>query len=353
MPTPMPSPALQRLYDRDVVQGMVPKTFLRVLADYLRHQGVAPDLLMPPEALREDPQQLGRYPAEDFCQILLRVAEHLNDPLLGLRLGQTIQPGHLGALGYVMLACENLGAALLRIQRYHRLLHDINPIQHHLEGDAMALQWGVARGRPGALFDETGITAIVQFGSALCGRPLGLRAVDFVNPPPTQPQPFVDYFGCPVRWSQPVTRLVIPLANLQMPLQQPDPVLRGLMEAQVDVALAHLPESGDLADMTQRVVANLARHGMPELEQVAAELRLSPRVFYRRLADQGMNFRQLRDSSLQQMAESYLLDGRLSLADVSLLLGYTEQSAFARAFKRWTGTSPLQWRRARCAGEQT
>ena len=100
-------------------------------------------------------------------------------------------------------------------------------------------------------------------------------------------------------------------------------------------------------------VANLARHGMPELEQVAAELRLSPRVFYRRLADQGMNFRQLRDSSLQQMAESYLLDGRLSLADVSLLLGYTEQSAFARAFKRWTGTSPLQWRRARCAGEQT
>ena len=90
-----------------------------------------------------------------------------------------------------------------------------------------------------------------------------------------------------------------------------------------------------------------------ELEQVAAELRLSPRVFYRRLADQGMNFRQLRDSSLQQMAESYLLDGRLSLADVSLLLGYTEQSAFARAFKRWTGTSPLQWRRARCAGEQT
>jgi AraC-like DNA-binding protein len=347
MLTTRTSAALQRFHIRDEVQGMVPSTFLRLLAEHLMAQGVDPALLMPKDALRHDALQSSRYPAEAFCQLLLRTAEHLDDPLLGLHLGQRIQPSHMGALGYVLLACENLGAALMRIQRYHRLLNDINPIEHDIEGDAVVLRWGVARGRPGALFDEAGITAIVQFARALSGMHLLPLAVDFVNPPPSRPKPFHDYYGCAVRWNQPATRLAIPMLSLQVPLQQPDPVLRRLMEAQVDTALACLPEVGDLAEMTRRVVANLARNGMPELEQVAAELRLSPRVFYRRLAAQGLNFRQLRESSLQQMAMSYLLDARLSLADVSQLLGYTEQSAFARAFKRWTKVSPLQWRLGR------
>lgn len=339
-----PSPDFHRLHVRDAIQGMVPQTFLKVLAEHLQRQGVEPTSVMPAEALRWGLQHLGRYPAEAYCQLLLRAAERLNDPLLGLHLGQSIQPAHLGALGYVLLACENLGAALLRIQRYHRLLHDINPIQHHVEGDSMVLQWGVARGKPGALFDETGITAIVQFARSLCGRRLPVRGVDFVNPPPRQTQPFVDHFGCTVRWGQPVTRLVIPLQSLQTPLHQPDPVLLGLMEEQVEAALAHLPDSGDLIELTRRVVRQLARHGVPELEQVAAELRLSPRVFYRRLAERGQQFRQLRDQALRELAELHLADARLTLADVSELLGYTEQSAFSRAFKRWSGQSPMSWR---------
>lgn len=340
----------RRLRDRDVVQGMVPQAFLRVLAEHLQRHGVAPDSIMPPEALQAalgpSQPQLDRHPAEAWCQLLLKAAERLDDPLLGLHLGQAILPAHLGALGYVLLACENLGAALLRIQRYHRLLHDINPIEHHVEGDCMVLQWGISRGRPGALFDETGIAAFVQFARGLCGQKLPVRAVDFVNPPPRLTQPFTDHFGCPVRWGQPFTRLVIPLASLQTPLRQPDPVLLGLMETQVDAALAHLPDTGDLLDLTRRVVRQMARHGMPELEAVAAQLQLSPRVFYRRLAERGVQFRQLRDQALRELAEVHLADARLSLADVGALLGYTEQSAFSRAFRRWSGVTPMAWRKA-------
>ena len=350
MDVELPSPEFQRLQVRDTVQGMVPLTFLRLLAEHLSSQGVAPASLMPPEALQPGPHPLGRYPAEAYCQLLWRAAVRLGDPLLGLHLGQAIRPAHLGALAYVLQACENLGSALLRIQRYHRLLHDINPIQHHTEGDAMVLQWGVARGKPGALFDEAGITAIVQFARGLCGQALPVRAVDFVNPAPRHTQAFVDHFGCPVRWAQPFTRLVIPMASLQMPLLQPDPVLLGLMEAQVDVALSHLPEAGDLLDLTRQVVRQMAPAGMPELEQVAAELRLTPRVFYRRLAERGLQFRQLRDDALCELAEQHLRDPRLSLAEVSALLGYTEQSAFSRAFKRWRGQTPLAWRQGQPAG---
>lgn len=339
------TPALPaRLYERDAIQGMVPLSFLRVLADYLQSKGVPPHDVIPRRFSLGATQHFGRMPAEAYCSLLISAAERLHDPLLGLHLGQFMQPSQLGALGYVLLACENLGAALMRIQRYHRLVHDINPIEHELSDGQLILRWGVAHGKPGALFDEVGITGIVQFGRDLCGQTLALHAVDFVNPPPPDIRPYTAYFGCPVRFGQPVTRLVIPVSALAAPLRQPDPTLLKLMEAQVDTAMAELPQAGDLAETTRRVVAHLAPQGMPELEQVAHELRLSPRVFYRRLAEQGLNFRELREAALQQVAEMHLRDQRLTLAEVSALLGYAEQSAFSRAFKRWTGMAPLQWR---------
>lgn len=343
--TPPSSPPLPlRLYERDAVQGMVPLTLVKVLGEHLASRGIDPLELIPAELLHRDARVLGRYPAEDYCRLLIRAAERLQDPLLGLHLGQALQPTHLGALGYVLAACENLGAAMMRIQRYHRLVHDLNPVEHGVVDDQLELRWGIARGKPGALFDEAGITSIVQFGRSLCGQSLSLTAVDFVNPPPADDTAYTRYFGCPVRFGQPLTRLVIPLASLAAPLRQPDPTLLRLMEEQVDAAMSQLPDAGDLPDMVQRVIGHLAPHGIPELEQVARELRLSPRVFYRRLAEQGLSFRDLREAALRRLAELHLNDPRLTLADVGMLVGYSEQSAFCRAFKRWAGITPQQWR---------
>lgn len=345
---PLPRNVTERLQARDTVHGMVPLTLVRVLALHLESRGVPPsDVLGAPMARRlasRDEQHFSRLPAEDYCRLLLRAAERLQDPLLGLHLGQAIQPAHLGALGYVLLACENLGAALARIQRYHRLVNDINPIEPRVTGDQLELRWGAAHGRTGALYDEAGITGIVQIGRDLCGQPLQVSALDFINPPPRDVRPYERYFGCKVRFGQPVTRLVLPLHSLAAPLRQPDPTLLRLMEQQVDAAMAHLPEAGDLAEMTRRVIAHLAPQGLPGLERVAQELRLSPRVFYRRLAAQDMNFRDLREGALRQVAEMHLRDGRLTLAEVAGLLGYSEQSAFSRAFRRWSGVSPQAWR---------
>lgn len=335
-----------RLYDRDAVQGMVPLTLVRVLSQYLQSKGVAPSDILPPDLALDGGDKLARFSAEAYCQLLIKSAERLQDPWLGLHLGQTIHPSHLGALGYVLSACENLGAALQRIQRYHRLMHDINPVRHRIEGGNLELQWGTSQGKPGALFDEAGIAGIVQFGRDLCGQTLALALVDFVNPPPTDPRPYQAFFGCPVRFGQAITRLAIPVSSLMAPLRQPDSTLLQLMEEQVDAAMAQLPGAGDLAEMTRRVVAHLAPRGTPELEQVAQELRLSPRIFYRRLADQGLNFRDLREAALRQVAELHLRDPRLTLAEVAALLGYSEQSAFTRAFKRWSGMSPLRWRQS-------
>ncbi|MGE5453031.1 MAG: AraC family transcriptional regulator [Acidobacteriota bacterium] len=337
---------LDRIHQRSAVHGVVPHTLVNALASYLRAQGVDPAPLMPKGLKASSAHALERVPAEAYCQFLIAVAEHLQDPLLGLHLGQTIQPLHLGALGYALLACRNLGEALLRIQRYHRLMHDINPIEYHHTDTHLELRWGVAMGRPGALFDEAGVTAIVQFARDLCGRKLPIAELDFVNPPPHDSRPYQAFFGCPVRFGQAITRLSLPLACLQWPLRQHDPHLLKLMDDQVQASLAALPASGDLVEQTRRVLTHLAPQGVPELWQVASELKVSPRVLYRRLAAQGHQFRGLREQALQQSAKAHVQEGRLAMSDIALLLGYSEQSAFTRAFKRWTGLSPLQWRQA-------
>ena len=175
---------LQRIQDRHAVHGVVPHTLVQALCSYLRQKRMDPIPLMPKGLQETATHALERVPAEAFCQFQIQAAQALQDPLLGLHLGQTIQPSHLGALGYALLACDNLGAALMRIQRYHRLMHDINPITYHHTDTHVELRWGMAMGRPGALFDETGVTAIVQFAQGLCGRPLPIDELDFVNPPP-------------------------------------------------------------------------------------------------------------------------------------------------------------------------
>lgn len=343
---PAAATAFHRLDARDVVRGMVPTVFLRLLAEYLQQHGLAPAELMPAEALRSGAGDLGRYPAEAWCELLRTAAQHLRDPLLGLHLGQSLQPAHLGALGYLLIACDTLGDALLSIEKYHRLVHDLNPVRFQVSGDALVLEWGVAHGKPGALFDETGLCALVQCSRLLCGQDIRVRRVDFVNPAPGEAQAFIDFFGGVVHWSQHKTRLVVSTEILGLRLQRADPALRGLMAAQVDEALARLPESGDVVELTRKIVQRLAEQGSPALEQIAAELRLSPRALYRLLAERGQQFRQLRDEALRELAETHLRNPALSLAEVSSRLGYTEQSAFSRAFKRWSGAAPLQWRRS-------
>ncbi len=119
------------------------------------------------------------------------------------------------------------------------------------------------------------------------------------------------------------------------------------MDDQVQAALASLPAQGDVVEQARKAMAHLAQHGVPELACVANELKLSPRMLYRQLAARGHQFRNLRETTLRQSALAHVQEGRLPISDIAQLLGYSEQSAFTRAFKRWTGQSPLQWRKSR------
>lgn len=319
----------------------VAASYVQLLFEHMAGLGLAQALGTPPA------------PAETFValrrwQALLERARQL-DPgpraSFPLRLARGIAPRHFGIVGFAALACGTLAEALQRLERYHRFVYDVNLAQVQPCTDGVCIEWGVERGRPGALVDETAIAALVQLTREFTGHPVRALAVDFVNPRPADARPHEEFFGCRVRFGQPSTRLVLGTQDLTRPLRGADAALLALLDAQAEQLLQQVAAvSGPVAVWRQALVG-LIRSGRTALPELAASLQMSPRSLQRRLAEHGHSFQTLLSETRHQLAEAYLLDPQVELAEVALLLGYSEQSAFTRAFRHWTGQAPRQWRR--------
>lgn len=327
------------------VKGVVPVTYVQLLYDYLGDKGIDAETLLgtPPTA----EHGIGRYPVQQWRQLLERSAEALQDPLLGLHLGETISPKNLGVLGYVLLACGTLGAALQRLERYHQLIYDVNPMQIALSGSDVELIWGQEQGRPGALVDETAIAALIHFCRDITDKPAyAPRSVCFINNEPRDKSEYERWFGCPVAFAQSETRIVVSANALQTPLRSADPALIDILQQQADALLDALPRQAEQAttDAVRRQITQQLRNGEPSAEEAAEHLHITSRTLHRRLAQEGHSFRTLLQQTREQLAKDYLQDQRLQLAEIALLLGYSEQSAFSRAFKQWHRQTPKQYR---------
>lgn len=322
----------------------IPETFVQLLYEYLDARGERPEAVLGEPWPLPQAHEPGGYPIERWVQLLDRAARHLDEPLLGLHLGQTVAPRHLGVLGYVLLACPNLAAMLQRLDRYQRLIYDVTPMTRRDGNGYIELVWGAEQGRPGPLSDETAITVLVQFCRGLARTPLTPLLVRFINPGPPDLQPYLDYFGCPVEFGHAETVIRFSVAGLAVPLKTADPGLIEVMEQQAEKLLEQLPREDAVIEQVRKATAHLLHSGEPNIERVAASLCCAPRTVQRRLKMAGTSFREELARVRRQMAETYLRDPRLSIADIALLLGYSEHSAFSRGYREWTGITPRQWR---------
>lgn len=322
------------------IRGFVSSAYVRVLYEYLDMQGLDAAALFGEAAPEIVDRGLRRYSRERWQAMLELAARRLDDPLLGLRMGQSITTAHFGMMGYVLACCPQLDAAMARMIEYGRLLYETSPMHISRQGDDLVFEWGLSHGCPGPLVDECWIASLYAVIRNITAQPVKLGQVGFVNPAPQNLTPYTDWFGCPVLFGQATTTVRFPVALLALPLRQSDEMLVRVLELQADALLAELPQTDDFEQAVRRCILHLIREGEPELEQVAKELNVTERTLRRRLDESGTNFRALREHIRHRMAEKYLLDPRLKLNEIAQLLGYSEPSTFTRAFKRWTGLTP-------------
>lgn len=336
------SPPAAEPADSPAIGNAVAATYVRLLYDYLNDQGLDAQALLGPMPAQEIAPGLARVPLAFWQRALARARDAIGDPALGLAVGRTITPRHFGLLGYAVLNCANLGEALLRMERYHRLIYDVNPARVSFTAEWVEIRWGVARGRPGPLVDETGIAAVVQMVRDMLGNAAApVHRVGFVNARPADTAPYEAFFGGEVRFDQPRTLLRVPAAYLRLPLRAPDPDLLAILDRQAEALLAR---QGEQEDPYGAQLARLMRERRPTLAALAALNHVSRRTLQRRLERRGECFQDLLERSRYRLARAYLRDARLELTEVAALLGYSEHSAFSRAFKNWSGMSPARWR---------
>jgi len=297
--------------------------------------------------------------ARDYVALLAIGAELTGDAHFGLHVGERMRLGAYSVYGLILLACANFAQAIEQTQRYEQLAHDLG--RSHLEADdgsgLACYTWTSHFPDATRHLAESVFAGIRTFGSWLAGRPLAPRRLAFAHASDADPGEYERVLGTVPAFGAPAHLACFDAALLAMPVPNADagmyPVLQQhaerLLQERNDAREDAREGHGIVADVRAAVIRNLAKDRV-RLGSIAGELGLSARTMQRKLSDAGASFQQVLDAARYALAQDYLRQRGLSLADIAFLLGYQEQSAFTHAFREWSGVNPGAWRERALAG---
>jgi AraC-like DNA-binding protein len=281
-----------------------------------------------------------RVPLRVCEAIIARAHQLTHEPALAVHVGTQMRLSSHGFLGFAAMTASNVREALDLAVRYAQTRTSAIGLSLYVEGDTASLV--IEENTPLGTLREFAVLALIvgiwQLGNALTGKILdGSADCAFPEPDYVQRLPTLGR----LRFDQPNNRLVFRASVLELPLVSADPVATQLAREQCERELAFLVDAG----LPGRVRAALTtRSDAPSLTVIARELRMSPRTLKRKLAEHGTTFSTIRDEMRRQRA-LLLLDNRgLSIGEVAQKLGYSELPNFTRAFRKWTGVTPLAYR---------
>jgi len=303
---------------------------------FLRTQGVDSKIFQDPEARLPHTVAVSLWPA---------AARLTNDADIGLHVAEGIRPGAYGALGYALRTSENFGMSLQRLCRYHRVFHDAAEVQLRVRGESAILshRLSVPGGVPRAVSEYIVAAWLITSRQAAGVDWIPIEA-RFPHSTPEDTSEHGRLFGCTLKFGNDRSELVFSRDLLDMPFESADPQLQAILETQVLAMFQRLPKGEAVTDSVRRLLAGELCNGEPSLEQIAPRLHMSARTLHRRLEDEGTTFRQVLAEVRREIAARHLSERRLAIGEIAFLLGFSEPSAFHRAFKRWTGHAPLAYR---------
>lgn len=293
----------------------------------------------------------GRVPFERHVALWEAIEADARALQFGAWLGTNMTPPALGVVGYVMQHAPDVRAALACLERFNGLLGEgVGPrlstrgdqlVLHRVEPPRLARLLSLSIAAP--LGTVTLVRALAGLGEA---EPVALE-VGFQHPPfpPATLEVLRRALGCPLRFNEGEMRLVLPRALLDRPLPAPDPGLFSYLERHAEALQARVAAVASPAARVRELLAAGLRDGEPDQASIAKALAVTERTLQRRLQDEGTTFAALLDDVRRELARMYLGDPKLAIFEVAFLLGYSEPSAFNRAFRRWTGESPSDFRR--------
>ncbi|MER5807628.1 AraC family transcriptional regulator [Streptomyces sp. NPDC002033] len=298
---------------------------------------------IPPLLLGDDRARI--TPAQ-FARLFRALYRATQDEFLGLSAAPS-RPGTFTMMGHACLGCRDLGAAVRRAAEFYGLFPD---------GPELALDVGGGQARftvrnafdgdEERFLSECVLAIWHRLSSWLIGRRIPLLQASFAYPPPPHADEYATLFGCPVRFGAELTGAVFDAHWLAAPLVRDEGELDAMLR-RAPFDLLSRPEYGTtVAQQVRRSLTQRLRESprLPELGEVAARLAVSPATLRRRLREEGTSFQQLKDHVRRDAAIAGLAESGEPIAELAARLGFSEDTAFHRAFRRWTGTTPGAYR---------
>ena len=294
-------------------------------------------------AIIHDPHALIARPKSDA--LMRALAERIADPAFGLRAAQCWHPSSLGTLGYAWLSSSTLYTGLKRVVRYWRIV--IADVAVRLEETPAGVEFvhtpPALDSTPDGIRGDIVMAILYDMCRTNFGRAFTPRQVAFRHPAPADPTPYETLFGCPVAFGADANRIHIGRADADLPLPTGNRDLAAAHDRILVEQLARLDKANVVARFRASLLERMTSGEFTE-EDIAHDLHMSRRSLQRRLAEADASYQSLVDDTRRDMALRYIRDPAMSATDITFLLGYSQQSVFTRAFRRWTGVSPSEYR---------
>ncbi len=285
-----------------------------------------------------------RIPHRLATELLTLAVAKSGDPALGLRAGERNEPGDFDALEFAGRSCVNVRESVRCGARHIRLIHDAGELTLIESEGRGTLCFRVTDGvfQPAAANDYIAAT-LVTMGRRHTGLDI-CPEIHFAHPPVTYQNEYERFFRTKVRFNAPHNAIVFPRDFLDAPMVAANPRISAAFELHVQKLLNCLQQSSTLSDKVRALVVGELSHGDVSMGAIARKVAMSVPTLRRRLEAEGITYSEIVDTSREQLALRYLREKRRAITDVAFLLGFSDVPSFHKAFRRWTGMTPAEFR---------
>ena len=327
--------------------GRVSTAYLQPLLELLRERHIDPAQLCQLAGLTQHELAGDSIAASSYLRLLEAGAARCDDAAFGLHVGERVKLGTYHVYGMLLMSCSDLGQALQQTLRYEGLAHDLGRSLLGRTGELSEYRWDSWYPDASRHLAESVMAGIRVFGDWFAGTSLPPTPVYFAHPAPADLREHQRLFGSSVEFDAPWHAARFPSALLTWPVPNAAISLHPILQQHADQLLLKKHAQQHEHEQVSAVRNAIRRHlasDCARLPMIALELGLSVRSLQRKLSESGLNFQQILDQTRCELAQTYLRQPSLSLADIAFLLAYQDQSAFQHAFKEWTGLTPKAYR---------
>jgi len=289
-----------------------------------------------------------RYPLRKIAELWEEMGRIIKDPCFGLTAATSWHPSHFGTLGYAMLVSTSLRITLQRLIRFHRVISDANfgDLQEDKENGLLVFtiryrdEAPYSRGR-----EDAALSWVMSVLRMNYQQNLSPVYVNLTHSRPDCVGKYYEFFQSPVNFDSPASGLALSLDVADVVLPSGNEELAAFNDQAMIRYIANLNDE-TLELRIKKIIVEHLPSGDATVENIATELFLGTRKLQRLLQQRGTTFITLLNETRMDIAKQYVKDRKIDLTEIAFLLGFAELSTFSRSFKRWTGKSPIQYRKA-------